>query len=105
MAAQKGLLLINLGTPDGPGVLDVRAYLKQFLMDPYVIDIPYPMRWLLVHGAILPKRPAASSEAYQKIWTERGSPLLFHHLNLTDQVRALLNQSVPNEWKVEAGMR
>ena len=50
MTPIKGLLLINLGTPDGCQTSQVRAYLKQFLMDPYVIDIPYLARWLLVHG-------------------------------------------------------
>jgi ferrochelatase len=105
MTPIKGLLLINLGTPDGCQTSQVRAYLKQFLMDPYVIDIPYLARWLLVHGAILPRRPAASAKAYQKIWTDRGSPLHFHHLDLTDGVRAHLEQSRPKEWKVEAGMR
>ena len=52
MADKHGVLLVNLGTPDSPGVADVRAYLREFLMDPRVIDIPYPARFLLVHGII-----------------------------------------------------
>jgi ferrochelatase len=80
----------------------VRSYLKEFLMDPYVIDIPYPMRWLLVHGAILPKRPAQSAEAYRKVWGERGSPLLEHLLALSSQVQAVANS---DQWVIKAGMR
>lgn len=71
----KGLLLINVGTPDGTSPEQVKRYLAEFLMDPYVVDVPYVIRWLIVHGSVLRSRPAASAEAYQKIWTERGSPL------------------------------
>lgn len=99
---KKGLLLINLGTPDAATTEKVRIYLKEFLMDPFVIDIPYPLRWLLVHGAILPKRPALSAAAYRKIWTQRGSPLLEHLEDLVAQVRKLAN---PSEWSVVGAMR
>ncbi len=80
---KKGLLLINIGTPDsaspnGPSVAEVRRYLGQFLMDPFVIDLPWVFRALLVHGIILRTRPKASQEAYHKIWTPQGSPLLIH---------------------------
>lgn len=73
---QKAVLLVNLGSPDSPSVRDVRKYLKQFLMDGYVIDAPYPIRWLIVHLFVLPFRPKRSAEAYHKIWTKEGSPLL-----------------------------
>lgn len=99
--ARKGLLLINVGTPDGPETPQVRAYLREFLMDPLVIDLPLPLRWLLVHGAILPSRPKASAALYRKIWGERGSPLLFHLDDLVVKVRKLLG----SEWVVEGGMR
>jgi ferrochelatase len=99
--SHKGVLLLNLGTPDEPSPSAVRKYLKQFLMDPYVIDIPLPLRWLLVHGAILPKRPVLAAAAYQKVWTERGSPLLFHLLDLTEKVQIQLG----NSWKVQPAMR
>ncbi|AZS49907.1 ferrochelatase [Entomomonas moraniae] len=69
------LLLINLGSPKSPAVVDVKAYLKQFLMDPYVIDLPWPIRKLLV-AMILIKRPEASAHAYQSIWWKDGSPLI-----------------------------
>ena len=77
-----GVLLVNLGTPDSTAVPDVRRYLAQFLMDPRVIDIPWPGRAALVHGIILRTRPAKSAEAYEKVWTDRGSPLLFHGQDL-----------------------
>jgi ferrochelatase len=73
---KRGILLVNLGSPDSPSVSDVRKYLREFLMDPRVIDAPYPVRFAIVHGWILPRRPRASAEAYAKIWTERGSPLV-----------------------------
>ncbi|MBL7715446.1 MAG: ferrochelatase [Bdellovibrionales bacterium] len=77
-----GVLLLNLGTPVSTQVSDVRNYLGEFLMDPYVIDIPWIARAALVHGIILRTRPKKSAEAYQKIWTERGSPLLWHSEDL-----------------------
>jgi len=89
---KKGLLLINLGTPDQPEPKQVKAYLKEFLMDPYVVDIPYLLRWLLVNAVILQTRPKKSSEAYKKVWTTRGSPLLHHHLDLSSKVKKLLEK-------------
>ena len=69
------LLLVNLGSPESTKVEDVRRYLNQFLMDPYVIDLPWPLRRLLV-SLILWKRPAQSAHAYASIWWEEGSPLI-----------------------------
>ena len=73
---RKGVLLVNLGSPDSPEVADVRIYLREFLMDKYVIDMPYLLRKLIVEGFILPKRPQKSAEAYESIWSEQGSPLI-----------------------------
>ncbi|MFV2090308.1 MAG: ferrochelatase, partial [Pseudomonadales bacterium] len=76
----RGVLLVNLGTPASPAVGDVRAYLGEFLNDPYVIDLPAPLRQIVVSGFILPFRPRKSAAAYQKIWDAAGpgtgSPLL-----------------------------
>lgn len=69
------LLLVNLGSPDSTSVADVRRYLDQFLMDPYVVDLPWPLRRLLV-SLILIKRPAQSAHAYSSIWWPDGSPLI-----------------------------
>lgn len=87
---KKGILLLNLGTPDTPEPKDVGRYLKEFLMDKWVVDIPAVLRWFLVHVMIVPKRQYASSEAYRTIWTERGSPLLFHLQDLAKGVRERL---------------
>jgi ferrochelatase len=72
----KGVLLVNLGSPESPTAKDVKPYLDEFLMDKYVIDVPYLLRALLVRGIILRTRPEKSAEAYSKIWTEEGSPLI-----------------------------
>lgn len=82
------LLLVNLGSPNSTSVADVRSYLNQFLMDPYVIDLPWPIRRLLV-SMILIKRPAESAHAYQSIWWDEGSPLVVLSQRITDKVRAL----------------
>ena len=76
MKTKKGLLLINLGTPDDPGYLAVFKYLRQFLMDPKVITVPYFLRFILVSLIIVPFRAFSSGRIYKKIWTENGSPLI-----------------------------
>lgn len=73
---KQGVLLVNLGSPDSTAVPDVRRYLREFLMDPRVIDAPYPVRFALVNGIIAPFRAGKSAEAYRKIWTDDGSPLV-----------------------------
>jgi protoporphyrin/coproporphyrin ferrochelatase len=76
--AADGVLLVNLGTPDAPRTPEVRRYLREFLSDPRVIDLPAFPRWLLLNLIILPFRPRRSAEAYRKIWMEKGSPLLVY---------------------------
>ena len=73
---KKGVLLVNLGSPDSTDPKDVKKYLDEFLMDPRVIDVPRWARILLVRGIILNTRPKKSAEAYSKIWWEEGSPLI-----------------------------
>jgi len=101
MVEPHGLLLVNLGTPDAPETGEVRRYLREFLFDPRVLDIPAPLRWALLELLILPTRPARSAEAYRKVWTEQGSPLLFHGRALAAQVADALGP----RWVVELGMR
>lgn len=84
----QGLLLVNLGSPNSTEVQDVSQYLNQFLMDPYVIDLPWPVRRLLV-SLILRKRPADSAEAYKQVWWPEGSPLVVISQRLCDAVRPL----------------
>ena len=87
-----GLLLINLGTPDSPSTADVRSYLREFLSDPRVIDLPFLGRWLLLNLIILPFRPRRSSKAYKSIWTEEGSPLKVEGMKLTSELNQFLKQ-------------
>lgn len=72
----KGVLLVNLGSPESPEPKDVKPYLDEFLMDKYVIDVPYLLRAFLVRGIILRNRPEKAAEAYRKIWWNEGSPLI-----------------------------
>jgi ferrochelatase len=96
-----GLLLVNLGTPDSTDVGDVRRYLREFLSDPRVLDVPALQRAFVLNVFILPFRPQRSAEAYREIWTERGSPLLFHGRDLAEKVAARLGSEVV----VELAMR
>lgn len=73
---KKAILLVNLGSPKSPQVKDVKPYLKEFLMDKYVIDVTFLLRWFLVNLIIIPKRVESSAKAYQSVWTEEGSPLI-----------------------------
>ena len=86
MKTKKGLLLINLGTPDDPGYLSVFKYLRQFLMDPKVITVPYILRFILVTLIIVPFRAFSSGKIYKKIWTGNGSPLIVNTSALADKV-------------------
>jgi ferrochelatase len=90
MSDKRALLLVNLGTPKSPGVDDVRNYLREFLGDPDVISLPAPLRWLLLEGIILRTRPKKSAHAYSQVWTDRGSPLMFHSEDLTAAVQKQL---------------
>lgn len=73
-----GVLLTNLGTPDAPTPSALRRYLKEFLWDPRVVELPRPLWWLILNGIILNIRPRRSAAAYKEVWTESGSPLLLH---------------------------
>jgi ferrochelatase len=83
----KGVLLVNLGSPDSPSVGDVRRYLREFLMDGRVLDAPWPVRFCVVHFAILPWRPKISAHAYASIWTQEGSPLVVISKRVCDRLR------------------
>lgn len=85
---QKAVLLANLGSPDSTDVSDVRRYLREFLMDGRVIDIPFFPRCLLVNGIIAPFRAPRSAKKYKSIWTEEGSPLIVLTQKLVDKVAA-----------------
>jgi ferrochelatase len=100
-AGPTGVLLIQLGTPASPAVRDVRRYLREFLSDPRVLDVPALARRLLLELAILPRRPRKSAAAYRSIWTPEGSPLLVHSRALAQAVARALGPG----FAVELGMR
>ncbi len=100
MSKKTGILLVNLGSPDSPSVSDVRRYLRQFLMDGFVLDVPVPLRWLIVNLAILPTRPKQSAHAYQSVWTDEGSPLVVMSRRYRDAIADKLAGT-----PVELGMR
>lgn len=85
---KKAAMLLNLGSPATTKVSDVRAYLKEFLLDERVIDAPAPIRNAVVRGLILPTRPKQSAEAYSKVWTSEGSPLIVTSEKLQKAVQA-----------------
>lgn len=99
--AKIGVLLVNLGTPDSTKVKDVRKYLREFLMDGRVIDIPAFPRFLLVNGIIAPFRSPKSAKEYRKVWEDRGSPLKFYG----EDVRDALQDKLGKNYKVVLGMR
>ena len=84
---KRGVLLINLGSPDSPAVPDVKRYLREFLMDGRVIDKPWPLRYALVNWLIIPRRASASAHAYSTVWTNEGSPLVVTSRNVCEQVQ------------------
>src|SRR5690554_7518888 len=93
LMSERGVLLVNLGSPASTEVADVRRYLNQFLMDPCVVDLPWLPRRLLV-SLILLRRPKASAEAYASIWWEEGSPLVVISQRVRDQLRSRLDMPV-----------
>jgi len=97
----KAFLLINLGTPEAPTPEKVGPYLKEFLMDPQVVDIPWVFRWFFVNTLIVPRRKYASAEAYKKIWNDNGSPLFFH----THELFTKLKEKLKNVGDVYFAMR
>lgn len=98
---KKGALLVNLGSPDSPNPKDVKKYLGEFLMDERVIDISYLGRLLLVKGVILNTRPKKSAKAYQKVWTDEGSPLIVYSEKLHKKVQE--KASIPVELAMRYG--
>ena len=95
------VLLVNLGTPDSPKTSDVRSYLFQFLNDKRVIDIPWLLRKILVNGIIVPFRAPKSAKVYRELWTEDGSPIIYHTKHLCEKVQQLLG----DDFHVEYAMR
>lgn len=87
-----GVLLVNLGTPQAPTAAAVRRYLKQFLSDRRVVDVPRPLWWLILNGVILRIRPRRVARLYAAIWTDAGSPLMALTRALTQGLEAEINR-------------
>ena len=100
-----GVLLTNLGTPDSCDTSDVRRYLREFLSDPRVVEVPRPIWWLVLNLIILTIRPSRSAKAYQKIWTDEGSPLLTITRRQSERLQSNLDQSYPDQFEVAMAMR
>lgn len=100
-----GILLTNLGTPDAPTAKALRRYLREFLSDPRVVEIPRLLWWIILNLLVLPLRPRRSAKIYQKIWTAEGSPLLSHMQNLADKLNHALIDNFSQPVKLAVGMR
>ena len=87
---KQGVILCNLGTPDAPQTTELRRYLKEFLSDPRVVEIPRLIWWLILNLIILRIRPRRSAKLYRSVWTEEGSPLLVHSRAQVEGVQRLL---------------
>ena len=103
VAPRVGVLLVNLGTPDAPTTKAVRRYLKEFLSDPRVVEIPKPIWWLILNGVILNVRPRKSAHAYAQVWGADGSPLATITKGQADGLQARLGQGIMVRWAMRYG--
>jgi protoporphyrin/coproporphyrin ferrochelatase len=102
---QTGILLVNLGTPDAPTTRALRSYLKQFLSDRRVVEIPRIFWWPILHFIILNTRPSKSAERYAKIWMSEGSPLKVHTERQANFLRGYLGERIKSPLSIEYAMR
>src|SRR5665647_200709 len=98
---QTAVILVNVGTPDSPAVADVRRYLFQFLNDRRVIDLPWLLQKVLVNLVIVPFRAPKSAKLYQQLWSENGSPLLYHSQRATEKLQLRMGE----KWQIFNAMR
>lgn len=103
--ARTGILLVNLGTPEAPTAQALRPYLRQFLSDPRVVEIPRVIWWFILNGIILITRPRKSAEKYAAIWTTDGSPLKVHTEKQAKLLKGWLGEHVASPLRVEYAMR
>jgi len=103
--SKTGILLVNLGTPEAPTAQALRPYLKEFLSDPRVVEIPRAVWWLILNGIILNTRPKKSAEKYAAIWTPDGSPLKVHTGKQAKLLKGWLSNKVTTPFVVDYAMR
>ena len=103
--ARTGILLVNLGTPEAPTPAALRSYLKEFLSDPRVVEIPKPLWWMILNGIVLNTRPKKSARKYATIWTAEGSPLKVHTEKQLKLLKGWLGERIKSPVKLEYGMR
>lgn len=102
---KSAVLLVNLGTPSEPSEKAVKRYLKEFLWDKKVVGIPRLIWWFILHFVVLRTRPKESAKAYQKIWTDEGSPLMVNSKKVSEKLQAYIDQRKPGRYEVVLGMR
>jgi protoporphyrin/coproporphyrin ferrochelatase len=100
-----GILLVNLGSPEAPTRKALRKYLAEFLWDPRVVETSRPLWWLILHGAILRKRPAISAKLYKRIWTDQGSPLIATSMRQAQLIEKQLQKQIRGNVLVDVAMR
>jgi protoporphyrin/coproporphyrin ferrochelatase len=103
--ARIGVLLVNLGTPEAPTPDAVRAYLREFLSDPAVVELPRPLWWLILHFYVLRRRPRQSAGRYAQIWMSDGSPLKVHTQRQATLLRGYLGERIKYPMVVDYAMR
>jgi protoporphyrin/coproporphyrin ferrochelatase len=103
--ARAGILLVNLGTPDAPTPAALRTYLKEFLSDPRVVEIPRPIWWMILNGIVLNTRPKKSAKKYASIWTAEGSPLKVHTEKQVKLLKGWMGQRIKSPFQIEYAMR
>ena len=100
-----GVLITNLGTPDAPTKPALKTYLREFLSDPRVVEVPRLLWWMILNLVILNFRPRRSAKAYSTVWTDEGSPLLIHTREQAEKLRARLKQTYGDDIVVDFAMR
>ncbi|MCL2655839.1 MAG: ferrochelatase [Betaproteobacteria bacterium] len=100
-----GVLLVNLGTPDAPTASALRSYLREFLSDPRIVELPRSVWWPILHGVILRTRPAKSAQKYARIWDKEGSPLAVHTQRQAKLLKGYLAQAGHNDLHIDYAMR
>ena len=104
-APKRGVILCNLGTPDAPQTTELRRYLKEFLSDPRVVEVPRLLWWIILNFIILRIRPRRSAKLYRSVWTESGSPLLVYSRAQVEGVQKVLAEKYGDQVPVVLGMR